>query len=205
MPVLKNPRHEAFAQQLANGKPANEAYVMAGYKANDGNAARLKATDAIKARVAEIQGKAAERVEVSLVDIMRELERIGFADIRKAVKWDPVGLSLNAVAKGSEPDTLLIKNNCVSLVSSDELDDDTARAIAEVSQSPKGGLRIRFHDKRAALVELAKLKQAAQEKPPADQPAPSEAPRPTGHDHLERLTRRYAAGLRVIEGGAKAS
>jgi hypothetical protein len=86
----------------------------------------------------------------------------------------------------------------VSLVSSSELDDDTARAIAEVSQSPKGGLRIRFHDKRAALVELAKL--TAQEKLPADQPTPIEGPRPTGADHLEGLAKRYALGLRVIEG-----
>jgi len=42
MPVLSNPRHEAFAQALARGLPATAAYVEAGYKANAGNACSLK-------------------------------------------------------------------------------------------------------------------------------------------------------------------
>jgi len=37
-----NLRHERFAQALAQGKTANEAYALAGYKANDGSASRLK-------------------------------------------------------------------------------------------------------------------------------------------------------------------
>jgi hypothetical protein len=31
----------AIAQALAQGKAANEAYALAGYKANDGNASRM--------------------------------------------------------------------------------------------------------------------------------------------------------------------
>lgn len=137
-----------------------------------------------------------------MADIMRELERIGFADIRRAVKWDPAAIVIPGGK--SEADTLLIKNNCVTLVSSDDLDPDTAAAIAEVSQSPKGGLRIRFHNKQAALVELAKRKLATKDAPPAagDQPAAAEAPRSTGADHLAALTRRYTHGLQVITGGA---
>jgi phage terminase small subunit len=42
MSVLKNPRHEAFAQALARGVPAAKAYVDAGYKPNRGNACALK-------------------------------------------------------------------------------------------------------------------------------------------------------------------
>jgi len=38
VPPLDNPRWERFAQELAKGKTACEAYVLAGYKANDGNA-----------------------------------------------------------------------------------------------------------------------------------------------------------------------
>jgi hypothetical protein len=31
MPILSNPRHEKFAQALAEGKPASAAYEEAGY------------------------------------------------------------------------------------------------------------------------------------------------------------------------------
>ncbi|WP_050596699.1 terminase small subunit [Mesorhizobium ciceri] len=65
MPVLDNQRHEAFAQALASGKSADEAYSEAGYKADRGNASRLTANDNIAARVAELQGMAAERVVIS--------------------------------------------------------------------------------------------------------------------------------------------
>ena len=33
MPTLQNPRHEKFAQELAIGKTADAAYVLAGYRA----------------------------------------------------------------------------------------------------------------------------------------------------------------------------
>jgi phage terminase small subunit len=54
MPVLPNPRHERFAQELAKGKPASEAYELAGYKPNRGNASVLKQDQNISIRVAEI-------------------------------------------------------------------------------------------------------------------------------------------------------
>jgi phage terminase small subunit len=44
MGTLANQRHERFAQALAQGKSATEAYALAGYKANDGNASRMKGT-----------------------------------------------------------------------------------------------------------------------------------------------------------------
>jgi len=37
MPVLKNPRHERFAQLLASGKSGTAAYELAGYKPSDSN------------------------------------------------------------------------------------------------------------------------------------------------------------------------
>ena len=46
--------------------------------------------------------------------------------------------------------------SAVSLVPSDRLDEDTAAAIAEVSQGPTGALRIKMRDKLPALVALGK-------------------------------------------------
>jgi hypothetical protein len=65
MPILPNHKHELFAQGLAKGLSADAAYQAAGYKRDRGNAARLTANDSIQKRVAEIQGKAAEKAMVA--------------------------------------------------------------------------------------------------------------------------------------------
>lgn len=62
MPVLSNPRHERFAQELAKGKSAAEAYVIAGYEKNTGNASTLKSQESISNRVNELL---AERDEMA--------------------------------------------------------------------------------------------------------------------------------------------
>lgn len=64
MPVLPNAKHELFAQELAKGKTADEAYQLAGYSANRGNASTLKAKQSVLDRVAELQTAIAERVEI---------------------------------------------------------------------------------------------------------------------------------------------
>ena len=55
MAKLDNPRHEAFAQGLFMGESADQAYQNAGYKANRGNAIRLKTNERIQKRLAELQ------------------------------------------------------------------------------------------------------------------------------------------------------
>ena len=59
--TLKNPRHEKFAQLLASGKCATDAYELAGYKRSDTNGPALARTEAIIGRVSEIQGETLER------------------------------------------------------------------------------------------------------------------------------------------------
>lgn len=74
MPALANPRHERFAQELAKGRTATDAYEIAGYKPNDGNAATLKGNQRISDRVAELQNAASMRVEVTLASLLSELD-----------------------------------------------------------------------------------------------------------------------------------
>ena len=89
MPVLPNQRHESFAQALAQGKTADEAYAQAGFKPNRGNATRLKAIESIRKRVAEIQRRVAEKAEWSAADRLKMLsdiaERTAAGDPRVAV------------------------------------------------------------------------------------------------------------------------
>lgn len=154
MPVLPNPRHEKFAQALAEGKTADEAYALAGYKPNRGNAARMKANESIMKRVDEITAKVNERVMDSLSitkeRVAAELAKIAFQDIRRAVKWGPTQYTKEMV------DGTLVVSSGVTLVDSDELDPDTAAAVSEVANT-REGVKIKMHDKRAALMDLAKL------------------------------------------------
>lgn len=75
MPRLDNPKHELFAQGLAKGKSQVEAYQEAGYAPSEPNASRLTSNDKVAARVAEIQGRAAIRAEITVADIIAELEQ----------------------------------------------------------------------------------------------------------------------------------
>lgn len=73
MPPLENQRHELFCQHLAKGKTADEAYELAGFKPNRGNAATLKAKQSISARVSDLQDRAASRTEVTVANITERL------------------------------------------------------------------------------------------------------------------------------------
>jgi phage terminase small subunit len=54
MPILSNPRHERFAQELANGISATEAYERAGFARNRVSAHRLKQKPNIGERISEL-------------------------------------------------------------------------------------------------------------------------------------------------------
>jgi hypothetical protein len=55
MAILTNPRHEAFAQALAQGMSASAAYGQVGFKPHRANAASLARKEHISVRVAELQ------------------------------------------------------------------------------------------------------------------------------------------------------
>lgn len=74
MPILENSRHEIFAQELAKGATADEAYQLAGYSENRGNATRLKANESVLKRVAELKEAAAVRARKSMDDILEQLD-----------------------------------------------------------------------------------------------------------------------------------
>lgn len=89
MPVLPNQRHEAFAQARAQGKTADEAYQLAGFRAHRGNAHRLSTNESIKRRVVEIVGRVAEKAEWTAADRLKALkgifDRTSEADPRTAI------------------------------------------------------------------------------------------------------------------------
>lgn len=97
MPVLRNSRHEAFAQALAKGKSADEAYQDAGFKPHRGNASRLSANESIEKRVEEIKTRVAEKAEWTSADRLKML-----ADIAKANKGKDPRVTVSAIAEANK-------------------------------------------------------------------------------------------------------
>ncbi len=150
MPVLQNSRHERFAQEVAKGKSATEAYKDAGYtpkgKVAASAASRLLRGVKVKARIDELLQNAADKAGLTVERVLSELSKIAFADIRQAVRWGRGPIDSKSKHGNS---------NGLELVPSDEISDDIAAAVSEVALTPSG-VRIKLHDKKSALVDLGK-------------------------------------------------
>lgn len=97
MPVLKNARHEAFAQALATGMTRDAAYAAAGYKPDRQNAFRLTTIDAVMTRVVELSDRAAEKAEWTAADRLSSLKAITIATMRE----DP-RVAVSAIAEANK-------------------------------------------------------------------------------------------------------
>ena len=73
MPPLRNPKHELFAQDLARGVSAAQAYVNAGFKENRHNASALARTSRILTRVEFLVAKVQHIEEVSTERAIKKL------------------------------------------------------------------------------------------------------------------------------------
>jgi phage terminase small subunit len=86
MAILRNPKWERFAQELAGGKTAGQAYELAGFSPNPANAWRLHQREEVRKRIDEVLDQkqraadkavanAAERVGVDEAWVLRNLRR----------------------------------------------------------------------------------------------------------------------------------
>lgn len=87
----------------------------------------------VQARIAEIMRAGAERAEVTVEQVLRELAKIGFSDIRKAVAWrnEMVAREDEEERKGEDGVVRVTRVLLprLSIVPSEEMDPDIAAAI----------------------------------------------------------------------------
>lgn len=146
------PKQRRFVDQYLVDLNATQAALRAGYSeksAEDIGRQLLRKTpvaDAVARRMKDRE----KRTEITQDKVLRELAKIGFSDIRKIVKWGETELR---ISDGEDGD--LMPYHGLALVDSSEVDDDTAAAIAEVSQG-REGLKVKLHDKKGALVEMGR-------------------------------------------------
>jgi len=116
-----------------NGK---QAAIRAGYAPNSAKvtAARLLTNANLQTELEKAFARKAARIEVTADNVIEELRRIGFADVR----------SVAGVTGGS-----------VVAVNSDDWTPEVAAAVSELADT-KEGVRIKLHPKLPALESLAK-------------------------------------------------
>lgn len=146
MPVLDNSRHELFAQEVAKGAGQGEAYVLAGYKENDGNASTLADRPEIEARIKEIKRIGAEKAGVTIQRVTEELSKIGFCNMADYMKSGPDGdpyLDFSAITRDQAA--------ALSEVTVEDFKDGRGADARDVRR-----VKFKLSDKRAALVDLGK-------------------------------------------------
>src|SRR6476620_9801140 len=74
----------------------------------------------------------AERAEVSVEQVVRELKLLGFSDIRKVVSWR--NELVTRTEKGEDGEPVMVVTPRVTFVDADKISDEAAAAVAEVCQ-----------------------------------------------------------------------
>jgi len=145
-----NKKQTRFVEEYLIDLNATQAAIRAGYSKNRAGEIgwQLLQKTTIQEAISAAQARRSERTEITQDMVLAELAKIAFSDMRRAVKWSS---SLGEVMDGDN----LVQTNGVMLVDSDNLDDSTAAAVSEISQTAQG-IKIKLHDKRAALVDIGR-------------------------------------------------
>ncbi len=134
MPVLKNARHERFAQNKAKGMSATEAYEKAGYKRNDGSAGRLHRNAQVKGRIAELQNRAAEKTGYTIVKATAELEE---ARQLAATEKNPAAMVSASMGK-AKVNGLLVDKHLVGMKRIEDMNANELRTLLGIMETGSG-------------------------------------------------------------------
>lgn len=156
-------KQEKFVQELLKGKSQREAYRIAYPTSNkwkenivDIKASQLFSNDMVKLRYNELHDKIIKKAEneciVTATDVLRELTKIGFANIT-----DYLEVKEMEVVTGYDKNDKPVINNMkmVDVYETARIHKEKLGAIAEIKQT-KDGIAIKMHDKVKALEDIAK-------------------------------------------------
>lgn len=148
-------KQQRFVDEYLVDLNATQAAIRAGYSQKTANeqGARLLANVSVKEAVARGMNERSGRVGITQDMVLRELAKIGFSDIRKVVRWGETMVRMADGEEGEADD--MVPYHGLALIDADEIDDNTAAAIAEVSQG-RDGLKVKLHDKKSALVDIGR-------------------------------------------------
>jgi len=136
------PKQEKFCQQYALCRNATQAAIIAGYASGSARqqAARLMSKVNIKTRIGELLADSAQKAEVELIEVMKELKNILSANMSDFADWTKKTVTLKAKS---------------------ELSQDLIAAVESIGEARAADgtrlLKIRLHSKLRAAELLIKL------------------------------------------------
>lgn len=146
-------KQRRFVEEYLVDLNATQAAIRAGYSSRTAASIgeeNLRKPEIAKA-VQEAQAERSRRTEITQDMVLRELAKIGFSDIRRVVRWGSTELRV----ADAEEDGATEVHHGLALIGADDVDDDTAAAIAEISEG-REGLKVKLHDKKGALVDIGR-------------------------------------------------
>lgn len=152
MPVLQNIKNEHFAQMVAAGIRPLKAYedcghVPDGQMASHQQVNSLRNSAKVKARISELLNMRALKMDVTPHRVLAEMAKIGFASMSTYLHIDEHGqpeVDLSACT----PDEMA----AIQEVTIEEYMEGRGADAREVRR-----IKFKLHDKRAALVDIAKV------------------------------------------------
>jgi len=115
MPVLRNPKHEKFAQVVASGMTAQAAFTQAGYKAHQ-NSPRLRNSEIVAKRIEELQTRNEQKVEMAalsrdeLIGILAEVVHAARGRLSEARPSDGLKAAVTKMCGWNEPERINVQN-----------------------------------------------------------------------------------------------
>lgn len=157
---LRLAQREVFAQLIANGVPAPDAYRRAGYSGGDDARWDLRRAADVDLRVNWLLGEriradaiARQRSEKKIIDarlrLVREFERIAYSSLGDVVAWDrkPI-IDADGSLQGFADEVVATPSH--------KLSRDAMAAVKSV-KTKAGKIQIDMHDKLNAMNALAKV------------------------------------------------
>jgi phage terminase small subunit len=148
-------KQQRFVDEYLTDLNATQAAIRAGYSEKTARSIsneNMTKPD-IQAAIAKGMQARSGRTEITQDMVLRELAKIGFSDIRKVVRWGETQVRM-VDGEDDGPEDMVPYHGLV-LIDSTDIDDNTAGAIAEVSQG-RDGLKVKLHDKKGALVDIGR-------------------------------------------------
>ena len=102
---LRNVRWERFVQALFEGQNITSAYATAGYRRDDGNAARLRNRPVVQERLTELQSEVAAKTQVTVASLVDELEEAR----KRADSLDQLSAVVKAISEKARISGLLVQ------------------------------------------------------------------------------------------------
>jgi len=154
-------KQEAFVQELMKGKSQREAYKKAYNtsrmtdKTIDEASSRLLKKSKVNARYNELRDKLIKEAEkeslIEAKDIIKELTQIALSDIGDILTFKTVKV---VAARDEDGEPVFEYRPVIEFKDSSEVN---TSLISEISLSSKGLLKIKMHDKMAALGKLSEI------------------------------------------------